>query len=369
MNQQIEQIYKSNNRPGPNKLLELVRAVGLQVKTKDISNFLQDRTEVQQLHESKDRKESHGHIVSMSPFNRVQMDIFVMIKFEKKNKGYAYILAIVDVFSRKAWCYPMHTKSLDDTVPAIRKFFKSSGIHQFNKDVLCIIMSDSDSAFKGGNRDEEQNFQKVLYDNNAVLESVKLNDHSALGIIDIFAKNLKRVLTKEFIESGSTNWIDKLDSVIEAYNRTPHAALDGITPNDAITDPKKRTYVMHLNILKARSNGFVTDLTPGDKVRIKDTALFKKGTESRWTDEVFTVESAKGKTVVLTDGQRLKRDNVLKVPHNTISAPKNIITIATKQRKDMLSLRRDSIDQANVIQRAPSARAGRGVNSRYADYT
>ena len=60
-----------------------------------------------------------------------------------------------------------------------------------------------------GNRDEEQNFQKVLYDNNAVLKSVKLNDHNALGIIliiDTFAKNLKSVLTKEFIESGSTNW-------------------------------------------------------------------------------------------------------------------------------------------------------------------
>jgi len=123
MNQQIEQIYKQFNRPGPAKLLELVKATGVQAKAKDINNFLQDRTEEQQLHETKDRKESHGHIVSMSPFNRIQLDIFVMIKFEKKNKGHAYILTVVDVFSRKAWCYPMYTKSLEDTVPAIRKFF------------------------------------------------------------------------------------------------------------------------------------------------------------------------------------------------------------------------------------------------------
>ena len=71
-------------------------------------------------------------------------------------------------------------------------------------------------------------------------------------------------MTTEFIESGSTNWIDKIGAVIEAYNTTPHTALDGITPNDAINDPKKREYVMHLNTLKARSNGFVTDLTTGD---------------------------------------------------------------------------------------------------------
>jgi hypothetical protein len=349
LNQQIEQIYKHNNRPGPAKLLELVKGSGIQVKAKDISIFLQDRTEEQQLREGKNRKESHGHIVSMSPFNRIQLDIFVMIKFEKKNRGYAYILAIVDVFSRKAWCYPMHTKGLEDTVPAIKKFFKTSGIHDFNKDVLCIIMSDSDSAFRGDDREEDQNFQKVLSNNNAVLEPVKLNDHSALGVIDVFAKNLKRILTKEFIESDSTNWIDKLDIIMEAYNRSPHTALDDISPNDAISDPKKRTHVMQLNILKARGNGFVTDISPGDKVRLKDTALFKKGTESRWTDEVFTVESATGKTVVLDDGQRVKRDNVLKVPPNTVTTKTNVVKVATKQRKDTLYLRREGVDQSNII--------------------
>ncbi len=40
---------------------------------------------------------------------------------------------------------------------------------------------------------------------------------------------------------------------------------------------------MHLNILKARDNGFVTNLNLGDQVRIDDTAMFKKGTESKWS--------------------------------------------------------------------------------------
>ena len=130
----------------------------------------------------------------------------------------------------------------------------------------------------GDNRDEDQNFQKILSNNNAVLEPVKLNDHHAMGVIDIFAKNLKRVLSKEFLESKSTKWIDILPKIIEQYNNTPHTALDNISPNDAITDPKKRMHVMHLNLLKARDNGFVTDLNAGDKVRIDDTAMFKKQT-------------------------------------------------------------------------------------------
>jgi hypothetical protein len=82
----------------------------------------------------------------------------------------------------------LKTKSLKDTTPAIKKFFSESGWHEFNKKALVIIMSDSDSAFKGDDRDEEQNFQKVLSENNAVLENVKLNDRHALGVIDAFAK-------------------------------------------------------------------------------------------------------------------------------------------------------------------------------------
>jgi hypothetical protein len=63
---------------------------------------------------------------------------------------------------------------------------------------LAFFMSDSDAAFTGDDRDEDQNFQKILSDNNAVLESVKLNDHRALGVIDVFAKKLKRVYQKNF---------------------------------------------------------------------------------------------------------------------------------------------------------------------------
>jgi hypothetical protein len=52
-----------------------------------------------------------------------------------------------------------------------------------------------------------------------------------LGVIDIFAKNLKRVLSKEFLENKDTEWVSILPIIIEQYNNTPHTALDSITPN------------------------------------------------------------------------------------------------------------------------------------------
>ena len=227
----ILSIYKKYNRPGAQKLLLLAKSEGIQTTLKDVQAFIASRAEEQQLKESRHTKQSQGHIVSYNPFNRLQLDIFVLKKYETSNKGYGYILCIIDIFSRKVWTYPMKSKSLMDTTPAIKKFFSGSGLHEFNKKALVIIMSDSDSAFKGDDRDEDQNFQKILSDNNAVLEHVKLNDHHALGVIDVFAKNLKRVLSREFLENKSTEWISILPKVIEQYNNTPHTALDNITPN------------------------------------------------------------------------------------------------------------------------------------------
>ncbi len=110
----------------------------------------------------------------------------------------------------------------------------------------------------------------------------------------MFAKNLKRVLSKEFLGNKSTEWVSILLKFFEHYNNTPHTSLDNITPNQAISDPPKRMH-MHLNIQEAKENGFVTDLKPGDKVTIDNAAMFKKGTESRWSDEVHVVQSASGK--------------------------------------------------------------------------
>ncbi len=52
-------------------------------------------------------------------------------------------------------------------------------------------------------------------------------------------------------------------------------------------------------------------------------------------DEIYIVESATGKTVHLADGQRIRRDKVLLVPHDTVTTTeKNVIKVAKKQQKD-----------------------------------
>ena len=46
-----------------------------------------------------------------------------------------------------------------------------NGLHEINSKALVIILSDSDSAFKGDNRNEDKYSQKLLSDNYAALDS------------------------------------------------------------------------------------------------------------------------------------------------------------------------------------------------------
>ena len=163
-----------------------------------------------------------------------------------------------------------------------------------------MIISDSDSTFLS------KRFEKLLEDNN-IIHNVPVGDHHTLGVIDRFALTLKRILSKQREITKSANWVDALVRVIITYNKTDHRALNALTPNEAGQEKYKQE-ITKLNIDKAQSNKIQSDLIPGDKVRLLDKKLFKKGSEPQYTAEIFTVESVHGKTIHLTNGLTKKRD-------------------------------------------------------------
>ena len=119
MDNEIEPIYKKFNYPSNvQKLLKLVKSAGITATTNDIKTFLDKRVAIQQTKITKKSRKNMGHIVSFKSFDLLEMDIFVLDKYSKQNKGYGYIFAVVDVFSRKAYAYPMKHKALEDTTAA-----------------------------------------------------------------------------------------------------------------------------------------------------------------------------------------------------------------------------------------------------------
>lgn len=81
-----EMIYKQYTRPAGNKILKLAKESGLNVNQKDIAAFLNSKQSYQQLKETIHVKSQDGHIIAYSPFSLLQLDLYVMLKYEKQNK-------------------------------------------------------------------------------------------------------------------------------------------------------------------------------------------------------------------------------------------------------------------------------------------
>ena len=105
--------------------------------------------------------------------------------------------------------------------------------------------------------------------------------------------------------------------------------------NDKKNENKEK--ILNLNIEKNQYNNTVSDLAIGDKVR--KNVLFQdehsKGTDPRWSDEVFTVKGIFGNSILLNNNIKYKRDKFLKVPPDTISNPINPITLSKKINKEI----------------------------------
>ena len=67
-----------------------------------------------------------GHILSNSPNEKWQLDIFYLIKYHKQNHAYKYILACIDIFTRKAYAIPLKLKDDENVSEGIKEIIKQA---------------------------------------------------------------------------------------------------------------------------------------------------------------------------------------------------------------------------------------------------
>ena len=62
-----------------------------------------------------------------------------------------------------------------------------------------------------------------------------------MGLIDSFARTLKKTFTRIFLNNGNSNWIKHLDEVIDNFNSMPNTAINNIKPDNAFQEKNHRT--------------------------------------------------------------------------------------------------------------------------------
>jgi hypothetical protein len=205
----------------------------------------------------------------------VQADLVEMIPYSKFNRGYKYIMTIIDCFTKKAFAYPMKSKTAVEVENVLRPFLASHKFHHFQTDQGKEWFNEKISS---------------LLKKHGINHYFTFTEKKA-SIIERFNRTLKSKMWKRFTVNGNYIWITILNELINNYNETVHSTTR-FKPNDINTD-NEQLVLDRINRKKQKKRALLLQgkkFDVGDKVRIsKYKKHFTKGYVPNWSNEIFTV--------------------------------------------------------------------------------
>ncbi len=209
-------------------------------------------------------------------------DIVDFSDYNEFNNGYRYILCVIDVFSKFAWCEPLR----DKTATTINKAFKD--IMKFSKRKPKLLWTDKGAEF----------YNKVF---DATLKAQDIKIYSTYGehksvVVERFNRTMKEWIWKHFSSTSNANWIDFLPTLLNFYNNEKKHRSIKMTPANASKKENHQTVYNNLYLKQyqkiANSDAVKPRFKIGNVVRIsrvKDT--FEKGFVDNWSKETFKIST------------------------------------------------------------------------------
>lgn len=231
---------------------------------------------INELHKPARKKFTRRNTVLKGINDLYQADLVEVIPYSRINKGYKYILTVINCFTKVADAFPLRNKTGSHVASAMEKIIKR------DKNTIKHLHTD----------DGKEYFNQWF---SALMNKNKINHYSTksdkkASIIERFNRTLKGSMYKIFSIRGSYVWYDILDKLIKDYNNKFHRTI-GMKPIDV---SKKNEKIVSARILKMtkpkiekiKPKKFVIE----DHVRIsKHKTIFTKGYLPNWTNEVFTI--------------------------------------------------------------------------------
>ena len=242
---------------------------------------------VDELHAPARRNFRRRHVIVKGYDDLWQADIVEMRPYARANKGYNYILTVIDVLSKYAWAIPLKTKGGSETTTAFSTIFRDY------KRIPKNLQTDQGKEFYNG---DFQNFIKKHGINHYSTYSVM-----KASVVERFNRTLKNKMWKIFTLNGNYKWFDVLPRMLSEYNGRKHRTI-GMRPIDvtpAIADRLLSSVYSGIKIAAPAK------FKVGDKVRVsKYKTIFEKGYTPNWSTEVFkivTVQRTNPVTYLLED--------------------------------------------------------------------
>lgn len=228
-----------------------------------------------ELHAPVKRKFQRRRVISYGIDDVWSCDLVEMQEWKKQNKGYRYILNVVDVFSKYAWSVKLLDKKGSTVLEAFKNIVKSSGRKPGH------LWVDQGREFYNKDMDE------WIKENDIVRYSTYGEHKSA--VVERFNRTLKNMMWRRFTAENTRNWIDMLDKLLLRYNNSVHSTIRK-TPTEA----SMPTSGPALGPLQLDFSTQKPKFSVGDKVRISRLkGVFEQGYLANWSEAIYTVHEVK----------------------------------------------------------------------------
>ena len=201
-------------------------------------------------------------------------DLVDMQKLSKWNKGYKYLLMVLDLFSKYGWIVPLKTKTGLEVSKAFESIFKKAKPKKLWVDK--------------GKEYYNKNVKDLLAKNNIEIYSTENEEKSS--VCERWNRTIKEKMYKRFTMQNNTVYIDILPKILASYNNSKNRSI-GMTPNQARKPENygKVYWNLSSDLRAERSDGAAFKV--GDTVRISKykRKTFDKGYTPNWTEEVFII--------------------------------------------------------------------------------
>lgn len=229
-----------------------------------------------------------------------QADLIEMQPYQNVNRGFRYILAVIDSFSKYLWLEPVKQKTAQNVSKAMQKILDSN--ERADLKPPRLLCTDFGKEF------ENSEFKKLMEKYNVHMYHVFSNKKAS--IVERVIRSVKSLLYRKFSEKGNYKWLDLLPEVLDEYNSRIHRTI-GIAPKDVSLNEEK----LLLQRIKQKNQRKIKNekakFKINDTVRISgQRSAFEKGYLPKWSTELFTIFKIRYTTPITYEIKDMKGEHI-----------------------------------------------------------
>ena len=236
-----------------------------------IKSIPQNEQLAEELHKPIIRKLKKREVYSAFKDNIWAADLADMQLISKFNKGFRFLLCVIDIYSKYAWVVPLKNKNGVSIVNAFQIVLK-----KYNRKPNKIWIDK-------GSELHNRSMKSWLGKND--IEMYSTHNEGKSVVAERFIRTIKNTIYKHMTSISKNVYIDKLDDIVNEYNNTKHR-----TTKMKPIDIKDNTYIDFGKEVNDNDPNFKV----GDRVRIlKYKNIFAKGYTPNWSEKVFAIKKIK----------------------------------------------------------------------------